>query len=760
MTTPLEAIAEALLSCRAFASGAEAAPEAIIWCDPGAEFVPIMPVLRTRLPHLLTLGAYDAAARFGPALWLRAAAARQVPAVDWPQGDPPVIYLPGYSRDVLRGAEDCPAELQPLVWFAVTGVFFGQPKQARDWTLRGFLSAQGNPVGLDVPEDKATRDALSRAAARLFVEPLNTLKGRRLDAAALDGLLVPDPTLDMLRWVDGTLTAESDPARFDAFASLAAKKLGLDPRKRTRQDAAARLAKREKGWAEVWDRFVEAGGGYQGVVTMLSAQEPQDLITPPETYPAENTRRETNLRSSLMALMQKPHIEASKAIMALEADHAWRRMTVWAKRGEAKLAEALEHLAVIAGATAMPANDPKTIADAYTATGWKVDACALRALDIARTGENREAVTAALRAVYLPWLDAGAIALQTLAEQGKIPFALPVTPPKPPEKAALIFVDGMRMDVAHRLIEVLQAQGGQARLGWRWSGFPTVTATCKPLASPAAGTFAAGAIETLAPASEGKPVTKPILTKAITAAGWATTNNLLGDEPVWLEIGRFDDEGHSLGARLAERIEDGVAEIAEIVMRLARLGRRVRIVTDHGWLLMPGGIPHADLPSAMTMPSARGNRVALLKDGAPTTFTRLPWSWNNAILLATPPGARAFYNGTEYAHGGVSPQECVLPVIDVTADAVAPALSIKATWQRLRLRIEVTGGAGMMFDMRLASDVFGPSLLSKGPRPLDDAGLVNVLVSDEHVGKEVFLVIHPPGMPSDVRTKQTTMIEG
>ena len=130
------------------------------------------------------------------------------------------------------------------------------------------------------------------------------------------------------------------------------------------------------------------------------------------------------------------------------------------------------------------------------------------------------------------------------------------------------------------------------------------------------------------------------------------------------------------------------------MIRLAQRGRRVRIVTDHGWLLMPGGLPHAELPAGMAAPNARGNRIALLKEGAPTTFARLPWSWDQSTLLATPPGARAFYNGTEYAHGGVSPQECVLPVIDVTADRPAAALSIKATWSRLRLRVEVAGGAG------------------------------------------------------------------
>lgn len=45
MTTPLEYLAEALLACRAFASGAEAAPEAILWCDPAGEFAAVIRVL-------------------------------------------------------------------------------------------------------------------------------------------------------------------------------------------------------------------------------------------------------------------------------------------------------------------------------------------------------------------------------------------------------------------------------------------------------------------------------------------------------------------------------------------------------------------------------------------------------------------------------------------------------------------------------------------------------------------------------------------
>ena len=90
---------------------------------------------------------------------------RHISGLDWPQDEPVIIYLPVCGRERLRGAGDCSQDLAPLVWFAVAGNFFGQPKQARDWTLRGFLAAQGSPVGLDIPEDKATREALARAAS-------------------------------------------------------------------------------------------------------------------------------------------------------------------------------------------------------------------------------------------------------------------------------------------------------------------------------------------------------------------------------------------------------------------------------------------------------------------------------------------------------------------------------------------------------------------------------------------------------------------
>lgn len=762
MTTPLELLASVLRSARAYQQAAEAAPEAVLWCDPQFDFAPIMAAVRARLPQVLSYGDYDPKTRTGPALWLRAAAARQIEGTTWAEGEPPIIYLPGLAREVLRGAEDCPSELAPLVWFTISGVFFGQPKQNRDWTLRGFLAAQGSPVGLSIPEDKSTREALARAAACLFTEPVSALVGRQWDAAALDGLLIEDPVVSMLAWMDGSLAPEVDPARFEAFSVLATKQFGLDPRRKSRQDAAAKLVRREKAWGKAWSRFEGSGGGYDGVVQLLNLEEPPqaDLLDKPIAYPKENIRQEGQLRIALTDLRDTPFEKAREMVRDLDASHGWRRETVWAKRGEARLAQALAHLAVIAGSPALPAHDSEALAEAYVAEGWKVDSAALAALDLVRNGDDRKAIVAAMRAIYLPWLDSGASALQSLVTGGKLKLATPVEAPSPQSNAVMLFVDGLRMDLAHRLAALLQGRGASVSITHSWSGFPTVTATCKPLVSPAAHLLSSGTGDDMLPTYEGKLASKPVLTKAMKAAGWTCEATLLTEEPSWQEVGRFDEEGHALGARLAERVQDGLVEVAEFAFKLAQQGRGVRIITDHGWLLMPEGLPHAPLAAGLAEPTGKANRVALLKDGAGTSYARIGWTWNPAVEFVTPPGARAFYNGTEYAHGGISPQECIIPILDVSvAGSIAP-VSISANWRNLMVKVKVEGGAGLRVDVRLGPDTSGKSALIKGPKTLDDAGEATLGVDSDHEGKEVCVVVYNPDHPQDVVAKQVTRVGG
>jgi len=739
VTTPLDSLVTALHDAASYNAAAEAPPEAVVWCDANREFEPLLPALRERLPELLTSGEFDAETRTGPAVWLRAAVAGAVPAVVIPEGSTLILYLPGVARETLKGADDCPALLQPLVWFTVAGTMFGHVN-GKDWTLRGFLTSERGPLKLSIADDNATRAALFHAALRFCTRPAEDLRGQRWNADQLNGLLAPDLAADMLDWIDGAFTELGDPGRFAAFANIAEKQLKFDPRKLSTQDATRRLAKREGRWAEVWSRFA-ASTGFEKVVTYLSLEKPGTLFEYQDSYPRLNARDETDLRQQLLGLTELSPEIAKARISELEAKHAWRRETVWARRGEAPLAQALAFIANIAAAELLPSHDGHALAEAYVTAGSDVDWAAMHALAIAPRELDRAAVAAALRAVYLPWMEQGAIALQELIRLGKVKLATP--PEAGPDATTILFVDGLRMDLARELVRRLENEGVTASLGWVWSGFPTVTATCKPMVSPVAsllnGPPTTSDVLPLSP--DDKATTKPVLFKLMNAQGWETDTALLLDAKLWAETGRFDEEGHALGARLAERLSAGIRDAVDRILQLVRSGRSLHIVTDHGWLLMPGGLPHTALDIGLVEPNGKRTRCAMVKAKAETSYLQVPWSWNSEVSVATATGARSFFAGYEYAHGGVSPQECVLPVLKVTSDGAQRAVTIGQTrWEGLRLRVEITGGADLRVDLRLGAETSGSSLI-KGGRVLDEHGRTSFLVSDEHEHEAACLVV-------------------
>lgn len=742
MTTPLDALVAALRDAASYNASTEAPPEAIVWCDAQHEFLPLLPALRDRLPELLTYGEFDLAARTGPAIWLRAATVRAVDSVSWPEGATPIIYLPGIGRETLKGAEDCPALLQPLVWFTVAGSFFGHVN-GKDWTLRGFLAAERGPLRLTLADDVNTRSALAHAALRFCTRPIEELRGKRWDADRLNSLLAPDLAADMLDWIDGAFFEVADAGRFAAFASIAERELKFDPRKLSRQDAVTRLAKREGRWAAIWSRFADSTG-YAGVVGYLGVAEPGTLFDHAEnrdSYPKLNAQAEIKLREELGKFADLSLAEARHRIATLENEHGWRRETVWARRGEAPLARALSHLAAVAKANPLPSHDGAALAEAYVVDGARTDWAAMAALEAAPRELDRVAVTAALRATYLPWLEEGALALQELVRTGKVRFA--GAPTSKPTASTILFVDGFRMDLAHELVRLLEMEGVTVGLGWAWSGFPTVTATCKPMVSPVASMLIGPSATTdvLPLAQDGKPATKAVLFKLMRAEGWETDNTLLASGKLWAETGRFDEEGHALGARLAERLSPGIRDAADRVLQLVRQGRSVRIVTDHGWLLMPGGLPQAALDISLVEPNGKRTRCAMVKPKAQTSYLQVPWSWNDEVSIAAATGARSFYASYEYAHGGISPQECVLPVLEVAGNGMQRDVSIhRAAWEGLRLRVEVSGGADLHVDLRLGAETSGPTLI-KGGRVLDENGRTSFLVSDEHEREVVCLVV-------------------
>ncbi len=97
----------------------------------------------------------------------------------------------------------------------------------------------------------------------------------------------------------------------------------------------------------------------------------------------------------------------------------------------------------------------------------------------------------------------------------------------------------------------------------------------------------------------------------------------------------------------------------------------VVVVTDHGWLLLPGDLPNAELPQHLT--TIRKGRCAVLKAGAQTDQHTAPWRWDSSVCVAVASGIACYEAGVQYEHGGISPQECVVPVITVSKPACAAA---------------------------------------------------------------------------------------
>ena len=167
------------------------------------------------------------------------------------------------------------------------------------------------------------------------------------------------------------------------------------------------------------------------------------------------------------------------------------------------------------------------------------------------------------------------------------------------------------------------------------------------------------------------------------------------DQGGWSEIGQLDHLGHTLGMRLARQIDAEIETIADRIVALLEAGwSRVRVVTDHGWLLLPGGLPKVDLPHYLT--ATRWARCATVKGESATGIPTYAWHWNPLVRIASPPGIGAFVADTEYAHGGVSAQECVVPDVISERGAERMRAEIKSIhWRGMRCRVLVeTNAAG------------------------------------------------------------------
>lgn len=705
--TLLDGIARALdVSSESFERGVHWRA-CLLWPDPEKQFDTIYPALRGGLKAqgivLYRLGDYDPEQATGPAIWLRALLDASLEGASPPTGMLSVFLLPGVSSADLRHAQTLPPMLRPLAELQYRGDIFRNRRQARDWSVGPFLRSPEQGLGLDVATDSRTDEAAFAALPTLLTYPLADFPNRRLTSEDFLRLIVPDELQALLVWMSDPARAKSEraPEEWESVRRLVKDTYGVDIAKRGQRDEAMdRLARREGVWRKVYARIEDAPMQHLAVLNALRARENKpDLFGEPEVGSSEhNVLQEQRLADDLARVADLPHAEAIARVLALDGEHTARRTTIWAKIGEAPLAWALAPLARLADEvrTSLPGSDVPGLAQAYADAGYAADAALIDAL--ASAGPHAQVVRKVARALYLPWVDPLANRFRAALEAGGA--AAQAKPMVASPGTCILFVDGLRMDVGRRLLDRLSGSE-QVSFGWRMAPIPTVTATAKPLVTPVADSIrGAGRVDLFLPLEIGSG--KPADTACLVAAMRARSIDVMGKGEVrgpstpqaigWCECGNLDKDGHDDGERLPLRVAEEVEAIAHRVEALRRTGwQRVRILTDHGWLLVPGGLPKAALAKSTTQ--TNWSRVALLADGSAPEASTLPWAFDASVRIAVPPGAHAFRGGEPYAHGGVSLQECIVPDILVgnapgaTASAGAGARIASVLWRRYRLSV-------------------------------------------------------------------------
>ena len=741
-------------------------PVAILWTDADRMWESAIPHLAKQLPELFSLGDYAPEKRQGPSIWLKCAVAGKL-GTQQPAGSVPILYLPGISRTDLRAIENCPRELQPLAELQYRGAFWSQVN-GKDWTVNAFLTSKKGGLGLDVAQDNATQEALKRVleAGMLLDRTVEELQGKQINAAWLDSLLAPNPTRDVLAWLNDPELTQSQwaGARWAIFSNRCTKDFGFNPQTDGALTAAEKLAEHQGAWLPVWELYRESFTSFKavaGLLAKLQPPQPKDMFEAPVQlagYPRANEEAEAALRYALSACAAMSPEQARAKVLDADKEHGNRRDWLWAKMGYAPLVQGLQHLAELATLSRQVPGGATLAQMAlnYQASGWKVDQAAMHALAAVTTKADMDAIGAALRALYLPWLEESAHRFQELLKaEGGLDHAVAkgdATAGGPLDGVCTVFVDGLRYDVAMQLKEHLAALG-KVTASALWTSMPSVTASGKAWASPVAQWVSGKkADEDFQPsvAADGKPLSTHNFRKLLADHGFQVLDKHETGEPgaphakAWVECGDLDHYGHAHGLRLAR---DMSAQLDQIVERLTELNEagwtRFRIVTDHGWLLMPGGLPKTELSKFEAQ--TRWGRCAVLKDSSHGTPLTFGWDWCKEVQIAFAPGISNFTAGEDYTHGGLTLQECLVPVLELAA-AGESASTVKAditkvAWTGLRCKVEVSSAAaGLRVDIRTKAALADSTLVAH-VRALDNGKASLAVADDANEGTAAFVVV-------------------
>ena len=674
-------------------------PEVILWPDPEMQWSSVIPELQNTFPALLMYGTYDALKKQGPAIWLKCMIAQVLPEANWAATEIPIIYLPGISKSDLKNIQNAGLDFQPLIEYQYTGTVFTQDN-GREWTILAFVQNAESGLGLKVAQDIATRDALKKALPSIFQDPDVLSSKAIIDAEYLNNQLFPDIVSNILKWMckgDAALVL-MDSGKKEVFYNLCKSQYDFEPDHKNIKAIAEKLGTQRNAWKYVWQHYANAPKKYPEIEELLRLAKPADLGSglfsfPDESWPQVNEQKEEELYKALIAVSKLHPGEATNKLKILETQHALRRNWVWAELGLAPLGNAIFHLVQMAerAIAPFPFSSISDLKQYYTSSGYLVDQSMRKSLAAVKSEKDKGIIKAVITTVYKPWLETITQKFQFLINKDASIFTDQTATTE--TESYILFVDAFRFEIAEEFSNRLTALKYKIDLQTDWSAIPSLTPTAKINVSPIAN-----AISITSQFNDFRPQLQSgkDLQTAVFRESLATHNFTLVTKPSdivvgknhWQEIGDIDTKGHEEQADMVKRIDELFEQVLEIVeIAFSRGIKRIKIVTDHGWLLLPGGLPKEELKKDLT--ETRWGRCALIKDGAKTDLLHLPWRWNPAIFIAYAPSISFFKKNEEYAHGGISIHECLVPVMlveNINVSIIHAAIKV-VRWINLKCTI-------------------------------------------------------------------------
>lgn len=724
-------------------------PEVILWPDAENQWVDIIALLQNDLPQLLVYGTYEPTARTGPAIWIKCMLAKVLPEADWGIDVIPIIYLPGISKADLRNIENAVFNFQPLIEYQYTGALFLQ-ENGKEWSVLAFLENSSIGLGLKVSKDAATKDALRKTLPTIF-QNADALYGRTfIDADFLNNLSFPDIIPSILKWMcegEPHLT-KMDTGKREVFISICQSQYGFGPDYKNIRAIAEKLGAQKGAWKNIWQLYTAAPHKYLPIERLLRLGKPDDLYPiPEESWPQVNEQKEEALAEGLQNAASADLSQALAQLRKLENEHALRRDWVWAELGYAPLVKALQYLLPMAekSTETFASGTIQEIEAYYTTNGYSVDQLMRKSLAAVKTEKDKKIVKALIQLFYQPWLENITNKFQKLIKENAAVFTSQIAAVE--TETFVLFVDAFRYELAEEFSKRLQKNKLVVSLEANWSAIPSLTPTAKANVSPIANIVSteSNIAEFRPQLNNGKDLLTPVFREALANSNFkfvANHSDIAGEGKYWQEIGDIDTKGHEEQADIVKRIEELFDQIQEALYVAFEKGiKRIKIVTDHGWLLLPGGLPKTQLNAGLA--ETRWGRCALIKEGAHTDLLHLPWRWNSSVFIAYAPGISFFKANQEYAHGGISLHECLVPTLIIqnpnTRNVNGKVKEIK--WVNLKCTVQSSEALpGYSIDIRTKySDAETSIVLSKN-RILKD-NIVTLMVDDSAEAQAATVVL-------------------